>query len=77
MNLGNGSNDELNWTLYGFQTYYALLNCGLRLQPTAGTANGVHPVPLGFSRVYVHLDEPFSFDAWMRGLAAGRSFVTG
>jgi hypothetical protein len=33
-------------------------------------------VPLGFSRVYVHLDEPFTFDAWMRGLAASRSFVT-
>lgn len=33
-------------------------------------------MPLGFSRVYVHLDEPFDFDAWMKGLAAGRSFVT-
>jgi hypothetical protein len=73
---GSGTDNERDWTLYGFQTYYALLNCGFRLRPAAGTANGVHPVPLGFSRVYVHLDEPFSFDAWMRGLAAGRSFVT-
>ena len=73
---GSGTDDERDWTLYGFQTYYALLNCGFRLRPSAGTANGVHPVPLGFSRVYVQLDEPFSFDAWMRGLAAGRSFVT-
>jgi len=73
---GSGTETERDWTLYGFQTYYALLNCGFRLRPAAGTANGVHPVPLGFSRVYVHLDEPFSFNAWMRGLAAGRSFVT-
>ncbi|HEY2952267.1 MAG TPA: CehA/McbA family metallohydrolase [Verrucomicrobiae bacterium] len=73
---GSGTTTERDWTSYGFQTYYALLNCGFRLRPSAGTANGVHPVPLGFSRVYVHLDEPFSFDAWMRGLAAGRSFVT-
>ncbi len=73
---GTGIDSERGWTLYGFQTYYTLLNCGFRLRPAAGTANGVHPVPLGFSRVYVHLDEPFSFDAWMRGLAAGRSFVT-
>src|SRR6185436_11368130 len=58
------------------QAYYALLNCGFRMRPAAGTANGVHPVPLGFSRVYVHLDEPFSYHAWMRGLSAGRSFVT-
>jgi hypothetical protein len=73
---GSGSDNERDWTLYGFQSYYALLNCGFRLRPAAGTASGVHPVPLGFSRVYVQLDEPFSFDAWMRGLAAGRSFVT-
>lgn len=73
---GSGTDRERDWTLYGFQTYYALLNCGFALRPTAGTANGVHPVPLGFSRVYVHLDEPFTYQAWMRGLAAGRSFVT-
>jgi len=73
---GSGTDTERDWTLYGFQTYYALLNCGFHLRPAAGTANGVHPVPLGFSRVYVHLDEPFGFDAWMRGLAAGRTFVT-
>jgi len=73
---GNGTDTELDWTLYGFQTYYALLNCGFPLRPTAGTANGVHPVPLGFSRVYVQLDEPFSYNAWMRGLSAGRSFVS-
>ncbi len=73
---GTGTDTERDWTLYGFQSYYALLNCGFKLRPTAGTANGVHPVPLGFSRVYVHLDEPFSYDAWMRGLGAGRSFVT-
>jgi len=76
--LGNGSgtDTELAWTHYGFETYYALLNCGFRIQPTAGTANGVHPVPLGFSRVYVHCDGGFGFDKWMKGLAAGRSFVT-
>ncbi|HXJ61699.1 MAG TPA: CehA/McbA family metallohydrolase [Verrucomicrobiae bacterium] len=76
MQIDNGSNNERNWALYGFQNYYALLNCGFRLRPSAGTANGVHPVPLGFSRVYVHLDGPFSFEAWMRGLNQGRSFVT-
>jgi len=73
---GSGSDTERDWTLYGFQTYYALLNCGFHLRPAAGTANGVHPVPLGFSRVYVQLDGPFSFNAWMRGLSEGRSFVT-
>jgi len=67
---------ERDWTLYGFQNYYALLNCGFRLRPAAGTASGVHPVPLGFSRVYVHLPGGFDYAAWLKGLNAGRSFVT-
>jgi hypothetical protein len=68
--------DEKAWTEFGFQNYYALLNCGFRLMPTAGTASGVHPVPLGFSRVYVDCQRGFSYDDWLAGLAAGRSFVT-
>lgn len=67
---------EKGWIDYGFQNYYALLNCGFRLRPTAGTASGVHPVPLGFGRVYVHLPEGFNYEAWLSGLDAGRSFVT-
>ncbi len=67
---------ERGWIDFGFQNYYALLNCGFRMRPTAGTASGVHPVPLGFGRVYVHLPEGFSYDDWMKGLDEGRSFVT-
>jgi hypothetical protein len=67
---------EWGWLDYGFQNYYALLNCGFRLRPTAGTASGVHPVPLGFGRVYVQCAENFSYESWIRGLNAGRSFVT-
>lgn len=73
---GTGTDTELGWTLYGFRTWYALMNCGFALRPTAGTAHGVHPVPLGFGRVYVHLDGAFDYAEWMKGLNAGRSFVT-
>jgi len=76
MRIGQGSATEREWTLYGFLTYYALLDCGFHLSPTAGTANGVHPVPLGFSRVYVHLPRGFGYGAWINGLKAGQSFVT-
>jgi len=31
---------------------------------------------LGFGRVYVHLEQGFSYDGWVRGLNEGRSFVT-
>lgn len=67
---------EWGWLQFGFEMYYALLNCGMRLSPTAGTASGVHPVPLGHSRVYVHTGNPFSADRWLAGLKQGRSFVT-
>lgn len=67
---------EWGWTDFGFQTYYALLNCGFRLRVSAGTASGVHPVQLGFGRVYVHQPDGFSYDAWLAGLNGGRSFVS-
>jgi hypothetical protein len=67
---------EWGWLEFGFEMYYALLNCGFRLSPTAGTASGVHPVPLGHSRVYVHTGNEFKLDAWLAGLQRGRSFVT-
>jgi len=63
----------------GFWTqeiYYALLDAGLRLPPSAGSASGVLPNPVGYNRVYVHAGDAFSRDDWFAGLAAGRCFVT-
>ena len=77
MNLGDGkSGGEKEWIEFTHQTYWALLNCGLRLQPTAGTATGVHPVPIGYGRVYVHTPSGFQYDRWIEGLKRGDSFVT-
>ncbi len=70
------SGGERDWINYTLNTYYALLDCGFRMRPTAGTASGVHPVPLGFGRVYVHCPRGFTYDDWIKGLGAGRSFVT-
>jgi len=67
---------ERGWIDFGMKSYYAYLNCGFRMMPSAGTGSGVHPVPLGFGRVYVHLDGDFSYQKWCEGLLAGHSFVT-
>lgn len=67
---------DLGWTEFAMQTYYALLNCGFRMRVTAGTGSGVHPVPLGHGRVYVHTGDEFSYEKWISNLNAGRSFVT-
>ena len=63
----------------GFWTqeiYYHILNAGLRLPPSAGSASGVLPNPIGYNRVYVHLDKELTYAGWWAGLKAGRSFVT-
>ena len=63
----------------GFWTqeiYYQILNCGLRIPPSAGSASGVLPNPVGYNRVYVHLKDGFDYDRWWEGLRAGRSFVS-
>ena len=73
---GGETGGEREWINYTLGNYYTLLNCGFKMRPTAGTANGVHPVPLGFGRVYVHLPDNFSYEKWKSGLNAGRSFVT-
>jgi hypothetical protein len=66
--LGNGF-----WTQ---EIYYHVLNCGLRVPPSAGSASGVLPNPVGYNRVYVHSDGAFSYEKWWEGLRAGRSIVT-
>jgi len=77
MELGNNQVDgEKAWMEFVHRTYWCLLNCGYRLQPSAGTASGVHPVPVGYGRVYVHLPSGFSYRDWIEGLRQGRSFVT-
>jgi hypothetical protein len=63
----------------GFWTqeiYYHALNCGLRLPPSAGSASGVLPNPVGYDRVYVHLDGALGYEPWWEGLRAGRVFVS-
>ncbi len=63
----------------GFWTqeiYYHMLNVDLRLPPSAGSASGVLPNPVGYNRVYVHLEEPFTSESWFAALKRGECFVT-
>lgn len=66
--LGNGF-----WTQ---EIYYHALNTGLRIPPSAGSASGVLPNPVGYNRVYVHIEGELTRDKWWDGLRAGRCFVT-
>jgi hypothetical protein len=48
----------------------------LRIPPSAGSASGVLPNPVGYNRVYVHCGEDFTCDNWFAGLKAGRVVIT-
>jgi len=58
------------------ELYYKYLNCGFRLPISAGSASGVMPSPLGYCRVYAHLQGDFGCREWFQALKAGRSFAT-
>ncbi|MES1213175.1 MAG: CehA/McbA family metallohydrolase, partial [Singulisphaera sp.] len=59
------------------EIYYHVLNCGLRIPPSAGSASGVIPNPVGYNRVYVWVDkDEFSYEAWWEAFKAGRVVVT-
>lgn len=58
------------------EIYYHVLNCGMRVPPSAGSASGVLPNPVGYNRVYVHVGREWTYEGWWQGLKAGRSFVT-
>src|ERR1041384_5811542 len=62
--------------LWTQEIYYHVLNCGLRLPPSAGSASGGLPNPVGYDRLYVHLDSALSYERWWEGLRAGRVFVS-
>ena len=66
--LGNGY-----WTQ---EIYYHALNAGFRLPPSAGSASGVLPNPVGYNRVYVRAEAPLTAESWFAALRQGRCFVS-
>ena len=63
--------------LWTQEIYYHILNSGIRIPPSAGSASGVLPNPVGYNRVYVQLDDkPFNRSNWFAALESGRCFVT-
>ena len=62
---------------YSNSLYYRYLNLGFRVPPTAGSASGVIPNPVGYNRTYVKLEgKPFTVENWYAGLREGPSFVS-
>jgi sugar phosphate isomerase/epimerase len=67
--LGNGF-----WSQY---IYYQILNSGIRIAPSAGSASGVLHNPVGYNRVYVYTgSDHLDYDQWWENLRKGKCFVT-
>ena len=59
--------------------WYRVLNLGFRVPASAGTdamTNYWRAPAIGTTRVYVKSGSPLDYGNWIRGLTAGRSFVT-
>ena len=67
--LGNGF-----WSQH---IYYHILNSGIRIAPSAGSASGVLGNPVGYNRVYVYTGgKNLEYSRWWENLRKGISFIT-
>jgi hypothetical protein len=64
-NLGDGKDAD-------YERYYRLLNCGFRLPASTGTDWWIYD----HNRVFVQVDGAFTYDSWIAGLRAGRTFIS-
>ena len=62
---------------YNHIEYYRYLNGGYRLPLVGGTDKMTSDVPVGMYRAYVKLDDEFTYESWCRGMASGRTFLSG
>ena len=60
------------WMDPEYDLWYKLLNCGMRLPASTGTDWFV----CSNNRVYVQVEEEFSYAAWIEGMKQGRTYVT-
>jgi hypothetical protein len=62
------------WSQY---IYYQILNSGIRIAPSAGSASGVLHNPVGYNRVYVYTgSDSLQYNQWWENLRKGMCFVT-
>ena len=71
--LGNKDEEGGCWM------YYRVLNCGLKCTASAGTDSQMdvarHALP-GGAKVYVKVDAALTYEKWIEGYKAGRTFVS-
>jgi hypothetical protein len=62
--------------LLNMESYYRLLNCGLRLAAGAESATGAKHTPAGYNRAYVRVGRKHTIGDFREAWRRGRNFVT-
>ncbi len=68
--------DPLGNAQWSQHIYFQMLECGLRIPPSAGSGSGDAPNPVGYDRMYVHVDGELSYEKWWQEFRAGRVCIT-
>ena len=72
-----GYRGNRGFALWMMDLYYRILNSGIQLPLSAGSANGVKATPVGYDRIYVRLGKDrFDYPNFMDALRLGKSFST-
>ncbi len=58
------------------EMYYHYLNCGFRVAASSGSDKMALNPPMGSARTYVKSSGPLSYESWIEGIRAGRTFIS-
>ena len=75
MTMGDAFNDMFGQPAPA-KTWYRFLNLGFRVPATAGTDKMQNTQIVGSVRTYVKMEGPLSYQGWIDGIRAGRTFTT-
>jgi hypothetical protein len=68
--------EVLGFGLSYYESWYELLNLGVRMTPTAGTDYPCSASLPGRERFYTHLSGPLRYGDWLDAVRSGRTFIT-
>jgi len=61
---------------YAQDIFYKMLNAGINIVPSAGSASGVLMNPVGYNRVYAYVKNKLTYEKWFKSVRKGRTFIT-
>ncbi|MGY8767955.1 MAG: hypothetical protein ACKVH8_05900 [Pirellulales bacterium] len=67
---------DLGLARWGQDIYFHLLNCGIKIPPSAGSGSGINGNPPGYNRAYVYCPDKFDYASWLSNLKQGQVVIS-